>query len=187
MEEKLAELEYESLRSEERSRMESRLTVLGLFFTLVGAFGVASVQNTSVAYLLSLFPPVLACMALYVRHSEDTLRSVRKYLYALEQKYSYSGYEDWIRNNPRLFKGGHVDALRYMFVLAQSLACIVFILRLFHDHLFWIFIVLTFILEVSLVALTWKWLSKKSLAYQFRRLAQRLRYLVHRGKMKAGQ
>jgi hypothetical protein len=157
----LATLEYEKLRDEERERMSSRLTVLGMFFTLVGGFGVASVQSSNVAYLLALFSPVLACLALYVRHSEDTLRSLRKYLHTLEQRYSYSGYEDWIRANPRSFKGGHVDALRYMFVLAQALASIVFIVRVAQDHVVWLAVVLAGIVELVFVVLTWSWLSKK--------------------------
>lgn len=140
--------------------MSSRLTVLGMFFTLIGAFGVASVQSSSISYLL----------ALYVRHSEDTLRSLRKYLRALEQCYGYHGYEDWIRANPRSFRGGHVDALRYMFVLAQALASVVFIVRVAQDHVAWLVVVLVGIVELVFVVLTWRWLSKKTLLAQMKNL-----------------
>lgn len=154
-------LEYEALRAEERDRMNARLQIWGIYLSLVGAFGLASLQNGDVAYVIALFPFLVACLALYTRHSEDVLKTIRKYLYELEKKYGYSGYEHFTRSLPRSSHGGHVDALRYAFAISQALAVGIVVYRLVVDHAAGVIILGTLGIEFVAFVMTWRWLSKQ--------------------------
>src|SRR5437764_358732 len=99
--EDLAEQEYGALRAEERDRMNARLQIWGIFLSLVGAFGFISTQSGTVAYVATLFPFLACCLARHVRHSEDALRLIRKYLYQMEKAIGYEGYEHFTRTAPR--------------------------------------------------------------------------------------
>jgi hypothetical protein len=158
--EELAKLEYEALRVEERDRMNGRLTLWGIFLSLIVGFSVASVQSSEVVYTLAVFPGLVGCLALHSRHSEEVLRTIRKYLYQLEKRYGYSGYEHYTRMMPRSTYGGHMDALRYAFVLSQGLAMGMVLFRLVTDHVMVVVILLLLVLEGVVVVLTWRWLRK---------------------------
>jgi hypothetical protein len=154
-----AQVEYEALRSEERDRMNARLQVWGIFLSMVGAFGFVSAQSGSTAYVAALFPLLAACLARHTRHSEDALRIIRKYLYALEKDADYPGYEHYSRTIPRASHGGYLDALRDALLISQALALAVVVFRLVTDHmLLWIVPVIG--LEVVAMFLTWRWLKK---------------------------
>jgi hypothetical protein len=153
-------LEYEALRAEERDRMNARLQVWTIFLSLVGAFGLVSVQSGPVAYVAGLFPLLACCLARHVRHSEDALRLIRKYLYQIEKTASYEGYEHFTRCQSRTTHGGYLDALRDALLVTQLLALTVVVLRLVTDHLSLLIILPVIGLEVAAMFLTWHWLKK---------------------------
>lgn len=159
-ENELPGLEYAALRSEERDRINARLTIWTIFLSLVGVFGFASLQNSEAVYLLAVFPGLVACLAAHTRHSEDVLRSIRKYLYQLEQECDYKGYEHFTRTTPRPTHGGYLDALRAAFVLSQALATGLLLYHLVTDHVALVIIVLVFVVEMVPPALTGWFLSK---------------------------
>lgn len=151
-----ARAEYDALRAEERDRMNARLAVWTVFFSLTGAFSLAVVQNGIAAYLLALYPALVACLALHTRHSEEVLKSIRKYLFQLERQCSYSGYEHFTRSTYRVAHGGYIDALKLAFVLSQFLSTAFVAARLVNDHLTPLCAAL--IIEAVIIALTWRWL-----------------------------
>ncbi|HEY7415053.1 MAG TPA: hypothetical protein VH593_07660 [Ktedonobacteraceae bacterium] len=154
----LATAEYEALRAEERDRMNARLTIWTVFLSLTGAFSLASLQNSEIAYLLAVYPALVACLALHTRHSEEVLRAIRKYLFQFEKLQNYSGYEHYSRSVSRLSHGGHIDALRIAFVLSQALASFVVCLHLYSDHVALPVIVGLALVELAIVVITWRWL-----------------------------
>jgi hypothetical protein len=154
--EDLAKLEYEALRAEERDRMNARLQVWTIFLSLVGAFGFVSAQAGTVAYVASLFPLLACCLARHVRHSEDALRQVRKYLYEIEKRHEYEGYEHLTRSAPRSTHGGYLDAL----LITQVLAVTVVVVRLASDQFSLLIILLMIGIEGVALFLTWRWLKK---------------------------
>jgi hypothetical protein len=158
--EDLAKLEYEVLRAEERDRMNARLQVWTIFLSLVGAFGLVSVQSGTVAYVAALFPLLACCLARHVRHSEDALRVIRKYLYQIEKRADYEGYEHFTRCQPRTTHGGYLDALRDALLITQLLALAVVVIRLALDHFSLLIIVAVIAVELFAAALTWRWLKK---------------------------
>jgi hypothetical protein len=107
----LAIAEYNGLRTEERDRINARLQIWGIFVSLVSIFGVVSLQSDLIAYIVALFPPLCLCLAYHVRHSEDVLYLMRKYLYAFEKHYKYRGYEHFGREQIRATHGGYLTAL----------------------------------------------------------------------------
>jgi hypothetical protein len=158
--EDLAKLEYEALRAEERDRMNARLQVWGIFLSLVGAFGFVSAQAGTVAYVAALFPFLASCLARHVRHSEDALCLIRKYLYHMEKATNYQGYEQFTRTVPRSTYGGYLDALRDALLITQLLALAVVVLRLASDQMtLWIILPVVG-LEIIALLLTWRWLKK---------------------------
>jgi hypothetical protein len=160
--EDLAKLEYEALRTEERDRMNGRLQIWGIFLSLVGAFGFISTQAGTVAYVATLFPFLACCLARHVRHSEDALRLIRKYLYQMEQATGYEGYEHFTRTAPRSTHGGYLDALRDALLITQLLALAVVVLRLLSDQITWWIIVPVIGLEMVALVFTWRWLKKET-------------------------
>jgi len=160
MSEELAKLEYEALRAEERDRMNARLQVWTIFLSLVGAFGLVSVQSGAVAYVAGLFPLLACCLARHVRHSEDALRLIRKYLYQIEKSVGYVGYEHFTRCQPRTTHGGYLDALRDALLVTQLLALAVVVLRLTSDQVTLLITIPVIGLEVAAMFLTWRWLKK---------------------------
>lgn len=151
-----AKAEYEALRAEERDRMNARLAIWTLYFSLTGAFSLAVVQSGLAAYLLALYPAFVACLALHTRHSEEVLKTIRKYLFQLEKQLSYSGYEHYSRSVVRMSHGGYIDALKLAFVLSQILATLFVGARLVGDHLTPCCAAL--VLEIGVMVLTWRWL-----------------------------
>jgi hypothetical protein len=160
MSEDLAKLEYEALRSEERDRMNARLQIWTIFLSLVGAFGLVSVQSGNLAYVAALFPFLACCLAKHVRHSEDALKLIRKYLYQIEKKAGYQGYEFFTRSQPRTTHGSYLDALRDALIITQVLATSVVIIRLASDHAMLLIILPIISVEVLAMFLTWRWLKK---------------------------
>lgn len=139
--------------------MNGRLQVWTIFLSMVGAFGLVSVQSGGVAYVAALFPLLAACLARHVRHSEDALRVIRKYLYKLEQATGHEGYEHFTRTIPRASHGGYMDALRDALLITQGLALAVVVAHLVADHaILWIVPVIG--LLVAAMYLTWRWLKK---------------------------
>jgi hypothetical protein len=165
--EELAKLEYEALRAEERDRMNARLTVWGLYLTIVSVFGFASIQAGTTLYVIGLCPFLLACLARYTRHSEDVLRVTRKYLYKVEQASQVQGYEHFTRSMTRASHGGHVTSLRDAFLLTDLLASVMIIARLVQDHV--VFHLATVVFPVALpvslaegtaIIFTYRWLRR---------------------------
>lgn len=156
----MVKLEYGALRGEELAREGARLQVWALFFSLASVFGAVSMQGGLVAYVVVLFPPLVLCLAWYVRHSEGVLHQVRSYLYQLEKRYGYRGYEHFSRSVVRSSHGGHMVALRGAFVLAQVLAVGVVGVRLVLDHAVLVVVVLVALVQGGVVVLTWRWLRK---------------------------
>jgi hypothetical protein len=158
--EDFAKLEYEALRAEERDRMNARLQIWTIYLSLVGAFGLVSVQSGNIAYITGLFPLLACCLARHIRHSEDALCQVRKYLYQLEKLYNYQGYEHYSRSISRVTHGGYLDALRDALLVTQALALVVIVLHLLSDQITWLIILPVIGLEVMAMFLTWHWLRK---------------------------
>lgn len=160
--EDLAKLEYEALRTEERDRINGRLQVWGIFVSLTSAFGVVSLQSGLIAYIVALFPLLCLCLAFHVRHSEDVLHQIRKYLYAVEKHYAHKGYEHFVREQTRSTHGGYLDALRSAFLATQCLAMAVLVVRFLLDHLPFVAvaIVVALLINGTLSYLTWRWLKK---------------------------
>jgi hypothetical protein len=154
-----APLEYEALRNEERDRMNARLQIWTIFLSLVGAFGLVSAQSGTIAYVVGLFPLLAMCLARHVRHSEDALRQIRKYLYQMEQAASYSGYEHYSRSAPRATHGGYLDALRDALITTQALALAVVVAHLLLDH-YSLLIIPVITLESLTAYATLRWLKK---------------------------
>jgi len=157
--EKLAELEFEALQQEKRDKLNSRLQVWSLLVGLVGAFGVASVQSGSVAYVVALYPLLAACVARYAGHSESVLDQVKSYLIAIEQQAEYCGYEQYNKSSGRKGVGGHMVALRDAILLTDVLASIVVVLRLLSDGQPWLAILSIGLFAVTMI-LTCRWLRK---------------------------
>lgn len=158
--EELTKLEYDALRAEERDRMNGRLQVWTIFLSLVGAFGFVSVQSGMVAYVAALFPLLAACLARHVRHSEDALRQVRTYLYEIEKRCSYEGYEHFARSAPRVTHGGYLDALRDALFITQLLALATVVFRLVVDHASVLIILPLVGCEALALLVTWLRLKK---------------------------
>jgi hypothetical protein len=156
----LVKLEYGALRAEELAREGARLQVWALFFSLASVFGVMGVQGGLVADVVGLFPPLVLCLAWYMRHSEDVLHQVRSYLYRLEQQYGYCGYEHFSRSVVRSSHGGHTAALRGAFVLAQALAVGVVVVHLLFDHVWFVMIVVVGVVEGGILVVTWRELKR---------------------------
>jgi hypothetical protein len=148
--------EYDALRAEERDRMSARLTIWTIYLSFTGAFSLAVVQTGVAAYLLAIYPALLAGLALHIRHSEEVLKSIRKYLFQLEKQLKYSGYEHYTRSTYRISHGGYIDALKLAFVLSQLLATVFVGARLLSDHL--AFLCPALIVEIVAIVLTWSWL-----------------------------
>lgn len=158
--EELAKLEYEALKAEDRDRVNARLQVWTIFILLVSVFTGISIQQNSVAYVVIILPLLIGCLVLHVRHSEDALRQVRKYLYQMEQRYSYEGYEHYSRCILRKTHGGYLEALKYAFQITDTLAIGVVAFHLFSDHVTWLAIIPLALVEMGVLYLTEKWLKK---------------------------
>lgn len=158
----LAMLEYEALRTEERDRINARLQVWAIFVSLSSIFGVVSLQSGIIGYVVALFPLLCLCLAFHVRHSEEVLRLIRKYLYSVEKRYTYEGYEHFVREQTRAAHGSYLTALRFAFIATQCLAIAVLIVRLWLDHvpLVAVAIVVIMILNGYVLYMTWRWLEK---------------------------
>jgi hypothetical protein len=158
----LAMLEYEALRTEERDRINARLQIWAIFVSLTSIFGVVSLQTGIIAYVVALFPLLCLCLAFHVRHSEDVLHQIRKYLYAVEVRHDYQGYEHFIREQTRVTHGSYLAALRYAFISTQCLAIAVFIVRLLLDHMPFVAVAIIVVILINgyLLFLTWRWLGK---------------------------
>src|SRR5258708_5695547 len=120
--ERLAELEYEALQQEKRDKLNARLQVWSLLVGLVGASGVASVQNGAIAYVVLLYPLLAACVARYAGHSESVLNQVKAYLLQVEKRAGYEGYEHFNKTSGRRGAGSHMMALRDAILLTDGLA-----------------------------------------------------------------
>jgi hypothetical protein len=157
----LAQLEYEALRTEERDRINARLQVWGIFVSLASIFGVVSLQSSMIAYVVALFPLLCLCLAFHVRHSEEVLRQIRKYLYSVEKRYTYEGYEHFVREQVRATHGSYLIGLRYAFMATQLLAICVLVARLLLDHASVMAMIIAILINGALLATTWYWLKKK--------------------------
>jgi hypothetical protein len=158
----LAMLEYEALRTEERDRINARLQVWAIFVSLSSIFGVVSLQGGMIGYVVALFPLLCLCLAFHVRHSEEVLRQIRKYLYSVEKRYTYEGYEHFVREQPRATHGSYLSALRYAFIATQCLAIAVLVARLMLDRIPFVAvaIVIMMLLNGYVLYMTWRWLGK---------------------------
>lgn len=156
--ERLAELEFEALQQEKRDKLNNRLQVWSLLVGLVGASGVASVQSGAVAYVVLLYPLVAACVARYAGHSESVLNQVKAYIFELETRAGYSGYEQFNKSCKRKTVGSHMTALRDAILLTDVLAVVAVVIRMFSDGLY---VLAAFVLLAALVVLvqTCRWLN----------------------------
>jgi hypothetical protein len=151
--------EYNRLTTEERERMNNRLAVWTLFFTVIGAFGFISIQDGKSAYAVLAMPYLLLCLAQFVRHNEAALKQIRKYLRKLAEDNNYQGYEHWVTTIPYVAQGSYMDALRNAFVLATIAAMASYVL---HASLAWTPIAL---IDVLPLILMWRWLARKKRKY----------------------
>jgi hypothetical protein len=158
----LAMLEYEALRTEERDRINARLQVWAIFVSLSSIFGVVSLQSGIIAYVVALFPLLCLCLAFHVRHSEEVLHQIRRYLYSVEEHYEYKGYEHFVREQKRAAHGSYLSALQYAFTATQFLATAVLIVRLLLDHIPFVAIAIVVIMLINgyVLYMTWRWLEK---------------------------
>jgi hypothetical protein len=156
----LAMLEYEALRTEERDRINARLQVWAIFVSLSSIFGVVSLQSGIIAYVVALFPLLCLCLAFHIRHSEEVLHQIRKYLYSVEKRHEYEGYEHFVREQTRATHGSYLSALRYAFIATQLLAIIVLTARLLLDNAPFAIIVVIILINGYLLYITWRWLKK---------------------------
>lgn len=156
----LAMLEYEALRTEERDRINARLQIWAIFVSLSSIFGVVSLQSGMIGYVVALFPLLCLSLAFHVRHSEEVLRQIRKYLYSVEKRYTYEGYEHFVREQPRATHGSYLAALRYAFMATQCLAVAVLVVRLLLDHVSLVVVVVVVLINGYVLYMTWKWLGK---------------------------
>jgi hypothetical protein len=85
---------------------------------------------------------------------------IRKYLYQIEVRFSYEGYEHFTRTVPRATHGGYLDALRDALLITQLLALTIVVLRLVTDHFSVSIILATIAVELFAAAQTWRWLKK---------------------------
>lgn len=161
--EKLIELEYESLQAEKRDRMNARLQVWSLFFAMVGAFGLVSVQSNEIGFLVALYPLLASCLARYTSHSEEVLGQVKARLLALEKESHFQGYEHV--NQQNMFKrkvGGHIKAFRDALLMTDMLAVVA------AGHLLiqinWLVVALVLPLEMFSIWVTLTALSKRQSA-----------------------
>jgi hypothetical protein len=148
---------------EERDRINARLQIWTIFVSLTSIFGVVSLQSGISAYVVAIFPLLCLCLAFHVRHSEDVLHQIRTYLYAVEKRHDYKGYEHFTREQTRATHGSYLAALRYALIAAQCLAIAVLIARLLLDHMPFvaIAIIVVILIDGYLLGLTWRWLSKE--------------------------
>src|SRR5437763_139047 len=153
------EREYDALRAEERDRMNARMQVWTLYLTVVGAFSFVALQSGLGVYVVALCPLVLACLSRYARHNEDVLKQLRKYLYQLEQKNGYCGYEHFTGSVVRPTHGGYRSALRDAFLLTDVLALVSVLVRLSVDRVF-LAIPVVLLIDVFAIVVTCFWLSK---------------------------
>jgi hypothetical protein len=158
----LAMLEYEALRTEERDRINARLQIWAIFVSLSSIFGVVSLQNGIIAYVVALFPLLCLCLAFHVRHSEEVLRQIRKYLYSVEERYRHKGYEHFVREQVRAAHGSYLTALRYAFIATQCLAIVVLVVRLWLDHISFVAVAIVVVVLINgyVLYMTWRWLGK---------------------------
>jgi len=158
----LEQKEYDALRAEERDRMNGRTQVWTLYLTIVGAFGFVTLQGGMSSYTVALCPLLLACLARHSRHSEDVLKMLRGYLYQLEQKSEYHGYEHFTRGFVRSTNGGYRVALRDAFLLTDILALGSVLVRFHVDHVFPVVSLVVFLFEIAAIVMMWRWLSRPS-------------------------
>ncbi|PZW23900.1 hypothetical protein EI42_04823 [Thermosporothrix hazakensis] len=155
--ERLAEMDYEAAQSEKRDKLNGRLQVWSLLIALVGAFGLASVQSGSIAYIVGVLPLLVACLARYVRHSEAVLDQVKEYLFQKELELKYTGYECWRVKHKQAKSGEHLRAFRSCAVLIDVIATGSLAIRL-AEHSIVLSVVVVF-LEALVICLTCYWLS----------------------------
>jgi hypothetical protein len=158
----LAVLEYEALRTEERDRINARLQIWAIFVSLTSIFGVVSLQSGVIAYVIALFPLLCLCLAFHVKHSEEVLHQIRKYLYDVELRHDYQGYEHFIRKHQRSTHGSYLNALRYAFSATQCLAIVILIARLWLDRIPVVALAIAIVVLINgyLSFLTWRWLRR---------------------------
>jgi 4-hydroxybenzoate polyprenyltransferase len=151
------------LRSQERDRMNERGQLWTIFISLASGFGFIATQGGAMAYLLLLFPVLIAFLAMHIRNSEDTLKQIRKYLYRQEQAVGYQGYEHFVRapENTRTSHGGYKKALRGAFCTTGTLALGGVVLHMVLSHVVLLIIVPVFFIETAVIVFTWYELSNR--------------------------
>jgi hypothetical protein len=157
----IAKIDREFLRNQELARINERLQVWVVFISLSSGFGYIAAQNSKLVYLGVLYLLLVAYLAMHVRHGQNVLREIRKYLYQQEQDAKYAGYEHFIRSNIRTFHGGYRHALRGAFVTMQVLASGVVIAHMISVYVFVPFIVIVCTASMAVIAFTWKQLSSR--------------------------
>lgn len=157
----LASLEYSALQQEKRDRMNARLSIWSLVFTLVSGFGLASLQGGTVGDLVGLYPPLSACLARYAGHSEAVLDQIKRYLFDLEEAQGYGGYEHYNAEHPLRFaaSGGHKYALRLVLLVTEAGATLAFSVRLVAQGWYGL-AALAVLLESGALLATWRFLRE---------------------------
>src|SRR6266571_1906279 len=91
--ERLAELEFEACQQEKRDRINARLQVWSVLIGLVGAFVLAALQGGNVPYVVGVYPMLAAYVGRFASHSEAVLDQIKAYLFLMEERSEYEGYE----------------------------------------------------------------------------------------------
>lgn len=157
----LERMEFDALQSEKRDKMNARLQIWSLFFGLVSAFGLVSIQTNAISYLVALYPILALCLARHAGHSESVLDQIKDYLQQVEKSSGYDGYERYNRLNTRRSVGGHKKALRDALLLTELLATVTAAIRLIINQLLPIAVLIT-IVEIVAVLLTSRFLRETS-------------------------
>jgi hypothetical protein len=128
----LGKLEYEALQQEKRDKLNARLQIWSLLLALISGFGIASVQDGAISYVVALYPLLAFCVVQYTAHSEAVLDQVKAYLLAVEQQLHYQGYEHFNKQHKlvKSVSGGHKKALRDAIMLTDALAVGAVLIRL---------------------------------------------------------
>lgn len=151
----LDELEYEALQAEKRDKMQSRWQTWTVLGTLIGAFGLASLQSGITGYVVVLYPLLASCLATFTAHSEAILDQIKTYLYQFEEKHNYQGYEHYNRAHKRKSSGGHKTALLNAILLTDFLAITLTGIRMIDARSF-LLAAIAMGIELYAIVKTWK-------------------------------
>jgi len=132
-----ASKDLDAVLAEKRDKLNARLQIWSLLLALISGFGIASVQQGNVSYVVVLYPLLAACLAQFAGHSESVLDQIKAYLLQVEARSEYQGYETYNKTNKlkTASSGGHKRALLTALLITELLATTVVVSRLIEVQL----------------------------------------------------